>query len=220
MTPFVSCIMPTRNRAAFLPAAIDCFLKQDYPNKELIILGDNDEAHGIELCSAWPVRYVIDKRMDIGPKRNRCCELSQGEIICHFDSDDWSAPNRISAQVELMAKTGKSVAGSSAIYFWDTIQQKAKRYRAGITGKVCGTTLCYRKDFWEIHKFQDKKLGEDNAFVDPIINQIADSKDESMFVARIHGDHTSSKAHMNNVVDTNLIPSAFWQNEELRLDAL
>src|SRR6266705_2954238 len=32
--PFVSCIMPTRNRTRFVAKAIDCFMKQDYPRKQ------------------------------------------------------------------------------------------------------------------------------------------------------------------------------------------
>jgi hypothetical protein len=37
--PPVSCIMPTANRRAFVPRAVVYFLRQDYPNKELVIKG-------------------------------------------------------------------------------------------------------------------------------------------------------------------------------------
>jgi glycosyltransferase involved in cell wall biosynthesis len=213
----VSCIMPTRNRAAFLKSAIDCFLKQDYPNKELIILGDNDEIHSIELCSSWPVRYVIDERKPIGPKRNACCELAQGEIICHYDDDDWSAPDRIAFQVEELQKTGKPVTGFATLYFWDTVAKVSRRYRSSVNGYVCGTTLCYLKSFWETHKFKDVDHGEDNDFVYPALNQIAGSKDASHMVARIHDSHTSSKVGIIGTVSNELLPVGFWANEELRL---
>jgi len=170
--PLVSCIMPTRGRALFLPAAVDCFLKQTYPNKELIILGDNDECIGLELCSAWPVRYVIDERKPIGTKRNRCCELAQGEIICHFDDDDWSSPDRIAFQVAELQNSSKPATGFNELYFWDTIAKVARRYRASVKGYVCGTTLCYLKSFWETHRFNDVDHGEDNSFVYPALNQI------------------------------------------------
>ena len=38
--PLVSCIMPTYNRREFVPLAIRYFLRQDYANKELIIIDD------------------------------------------------------------------------------------------------------------------------------------------------------------------------------------
>jgi len=41
--PLISCIMPTYNRRPFLPLALRCFLDQDYPNKELIIVDDGED---------------------------------------------------------------------------------------------------------------------------------------------------------------------------------
>jgi glycosyltransferase involved in cell wall biosynthesis len=40
--PSVSCIVPTANRRRFVPHAIRYFLAEDYPNKELIIVGDGE----------------------------------------------------------------------------------------------------------------------------------------------------------------------------------
>ena len=39
-TPLVSCIMPTYNRRHFAGKAIEYFLRQDYPNKQLVIVDD------------------------------------------------------------------------------------------------------------------------------------------------------------------------------------
>ena len=36
--PLVSCIMPTANRARFVPQAIACFLAQDFTGRELVVL--------------------------------------------------------------------------------------------------------------------------------------------------------------------------------------
>jgi len=38
--PLVSCIMPTADRRVFVPQAIRYFLRQHYPNRELIIIDD------------------------------------------------------------------------------------------------------------------------------------------------------------------------------------
>jgi hypothetical protein len=41
--PLVSCIMPTNNRRTFVPKAIEFFLRQDYPNRQLIIIDDGSD---------------------------------------------------------------------------------------------------------------------------------------------------------------------------------
>jgi len=43
MTPKISCIMPTYNRREFIPQALKYFERQDYPNKELIIVDDGTD---------------------------------------------------------------------------------------------------------------------------------------------------------------------------------
>ena len=89
----VSCIMPTANRRRFVPLAIRYFLAQDYPNKELLILDDGDDSVADLLPDHPQVRYMREpKGRTLGVKRNRLCELAQGDIIAHWDDDDWHAP--------------------------------------------------------------------------------------------------------------------------------
>jgi hypothetical protein len=97
----VSCIMPTYNRRAFVSQSIRYFLRQDYPQCELIIMDDGeDPVH--DLIPTHPsIRYVrLSERQSIGEKRNKACELADGKIIVFWDDDDWYAPNRISYQVK------------------------------------------------------------------------------------------------------------------------
>jgi glycosyltransferase involved in cell wall biosynthesis len=215
----VSCIMPTRNRPGFVRAAIDCFLRQTYQEKELIILDDSDAPGSVEIDSAWPIKYVLDERKPLGAKRNDCCELAIGEIICHLDDDDYSTPDRIEFQVALLEQSKKPVTGFGVMYFWDTIHKAARLYRSGNPGYVCGTSLCYRRDFWETHKFKEIAEKEDNAFVDPILKQIAASNDPSHMVARIHESNTSSKTGIIGTISNEILMSGFWENEEMRLSS-
>lgn len=43
MSNFISCLMPTYNRRAFVPQAVDYFLRQDYPSRELIVVDDGTD---------------------------------------------------------------------------------------------------------------------------------------------------------------------------------
>ena len=87
--PFVSCVMPTKNRRAFVPAAIDCWLKQTYVNSELVIVDEGEDPVEDLIPDDKRIRYVFQKvrRNTTGKKRNFCNELARGEIIGHFDDD-------------------------------------------------------------------------------------------------------------------------------------
>jgi glycosyltransferase involved in cell wall biosynthesis len=102
--PLVSCICPTYNRSPryqhLLEEAIASFLRQDYPNKELIVLND---CPGQELiCDEPGVRVVnvAERYPSIGDKQNAAVGLARGELIAPWDDDDISLPWRLSLSVE------------------------------------------------------------------------------------------------------------------------
>jgi glycosyltransferase involved in cell wall biosynthesis len=87
--PLVSCIMPTRNRPQFARQAVAYFLRQDYQQRELIVLDDGDDPVSDLLPRDENIRYVrLRERSPLGTKRNIACELSRGELIAHWDDDD------------------------------------------------------------------------------------------------------------------------------------
>lgn len=217
--PLVSCIMPTWNRRAFLPAAIRCFLDQTYEPRELVIVDDGDDRIGDLIPDDPRIRYVeIPKKVSTGAKRNLCCEATRGEIIVHADDDDWGAPTRIADQVERLAKTGKPITGYGTLFFWDRTKHQAKRYRAPYAGYVCGTSLAYLKSYWRMRPFPNIQEASDNAFVNPVLRQIAAADGSRKLVARIHDcHHTSSKKNITEVVPKSMLPDRFWDNERLIL---
>jgi glycosyltransferase involved in cell wall biosynthesis len=213
----VSCIMPTQNRRTFIPAAIQCFLDQTYEDRELVIIDDGDDRVA-DLIPVDPrIRYAaIPNRVSTGLKRNLCCEAARGEIICHTDDDDWSAPGRMADQVERLISTGRPITGYGTLLFWDVLKLQAKKYKASVRNYICGTTFCYRRDFWQMHQFKDQQVASDNAFIYPILARVAASSETQMMVARIHDSHTSSKNGIVEIVPREMIPAAFWDNEKCR----
>jgi glycosyltransferase involved in cell wall biosynthesis len=151
--------------------------------------------------------FCLPKRITIGAKRNLACSLAHGEYISTFDSDEWSAPNRITEQMATLQKTGKQVAGFHSLLFTDGVN--FWRYTGAVFGGhpfdasapgAFGTSLLYRKSWWEKHQFPDGPMNyanyEDRAFV---AAAIADGAFVSvpageMMVARIHSDNTSPKS--------------------------
>ena len=69
--PLVSCVMPTRNRRQFVGQSIWYFLRQDYPNKELIVVDDGEDNVADLIPTDARIRYHrLDGPISVGAKRN------------------------------------------------------------------------------------------------------------------------------------------------------
>jgi glycosyltransferase involved in cell wall biosynthesis len=195
--PFVSCIMPTYNRRSFVPQAIRCFLRQDYPNCELLVIDDGTEPVADCVPESERLRYLrLDQKLTIGAKRNFACEKARGEFIVHWDDDDWYPPWRVRRQIEALQEHGGDLCGSSLVSYYDPASEQAWEYRYAAAGAawVAGNTLAYRKSFWQRNKFQNIQIGEDSRFVWNRTNKnICDLRDPTLCVAMVHSGNTSRK---------------------------
>ncbi|MBN9509429.1 MAG: glycosyltransferase [Alphaproteobacteria bacterium] len=195
--PLVSCIMPTANRRRFLPTAIGLFLAQDYPNKELIILDDGDDAVGDLIPCAPGLRYIrAPVRQTLGAKRNAACAAARGEIILHWDDDDWYAPQRIAYQVAAMLDDGADLCGIDRVLFMDPRAREAWEYvyPPATAPWVCGATLGYRRQVWRANPFPEVTVGEDTRFVATIRGaRVRVLEDNRFFVGLVHPANTSPK---------------------------
>ena len=106
----VSCICPTYNRPPrsqwLLEEAIESFLRQDYPDKELLVLND---CPGQELLCDAPDVLVINfprRFRSLGEKLNAGIALAQGSIIAPWNDDDIMLPWRLSTSLERLADAG------------------------------------------------------------------------------------------------------------------
>lgn len=196
----VSCIMPTAGRRRFIPQALACFESQIYRDKELVILDDGADPIG-DLIPAHPsLRYVHFPRegqgIPIGAKRNMLLAVARGTVICHWDDDDWSAPERIERQVALLESSGKAVGGFHSLLFYDETAGRAWKYIYGCPSYAAGTSLCYRREFWAEHWFPPENVGEDNDFVRAAreSSQLVCCDGEGLLVARIHAGNSSAKS--------------------------
>jgi glycosyltransferase involved in cell wall biosynthesis len=107
--PLVSCIMPTYNRRAFVPRAIEYFLRQDYLTKELITVNDGMDPVKDLMPIDDRIHYVhLSTKTPIGAKRNLACEQARAEIIAH-DDDAWHVPHWRRYQVETFLRAEADV---------------------------------------------------------------------------------------------------------------
>ncbi len=99
MTPLVSVIIPTYNRAHLLPQALDSVLAQTYPHHEIVVVDDGSTDNTATVLSRYPVRLIQQNKQGPSAARNRGIRESQGDYIAFLDSDDWFAPDKLQQQV-------------------------------------------------------------------------------------------------------------------------
>ncbi len=92
----ISVIMPTKNRAARIPAAIESVLDQVWNNWELIIVDDasnDDTADMVRVLYNDPrIRLMKAKGAGVSAARNTGLSAARGELIAYLDSDNTWTP--------------------------------------------------------------------------------------------------------------------------------
>lgn len=194
--PLVTCIMPTANRPEFIPNAIQYFLQQDYPFKELVIIDDGEKSVSELVPNLYSIRYFYSKPIGtIGAKRNLACEKAAGSIIIHWDDDDWYATDWISRQVNALLGTDADICGLNQIQFYSILNNKHWISKIRNCKKIClsGATLAYKKSFWNKHPFKNLQTNEDEAFIRNNHAKIHVHDYYQGFIAVIHTKNTCIK---------------------------
>jgi glycosyltransferase involved in cell wall biosynthesis len=146
-----------------LPKAIRCFQNQTYRNRELLILADGEDVRDLVPGEDPLIRLLqLSGSTEIGEKRNFGCERAAGSVIAHFDDDDHSEPGRLRDQVNRLVASRKAVTGYHSMRFTDGARWW--KYK-GSPNYALGTSLCYRLDWWRVHRFAAVQVGEDNQYV-------------------------------------------------------
>lgn len=187
-SPFVTCLLLTRNRRPWLPFALRCAQYQTYSPTEILVVADGQNVADLIPPEA---RYIhLSGHPTIGAKRNAGCAAARGEVIALFDDDDYSAPGRLEDQVRRLISSGASVTGYRAMRFTDG--RRWWKYE-GAPAYALGTSLVFRRDFWAHNRFPDIQVGEDGAFVARARGSITTTDAGELMWATIHAQNTSPR---------------------------
>jgi glycosyltransferase involved in cell wall biosynthesis len=103
----ISALCITYGRPHLLEEAIESFLRQDYQNKELIIVNDLAEQELIFNHPQVKIFNFKERFKTIGDKRNKSVELSSGDILTSWDDDDIYLPWLLSQFVKVFEENDK-----------------------------------------------------------------------------------------------------------------
>ncbi len=168
--PFVSVCTPTYNRRPFIPAMIECFRHQTYPQDKIewIIIDDGTDKIEDLLENIENVKYFkYNKKMMLGKKRNLLHEKASGDIIVYMDDDDYYPPERIEHAVGMLQSHPKALcAGSSEIYiYFKHIKQMIQFGPYGPNHATAGT-FAFKKELLKDHYYNDNAaLAEEKEFL-------------------------------------------------------
>lgn len=202
--PLVSCITPTTgDRRHFLPQTIKCFQRQTYPNLELVILCDGED----DLSDLIPPEdarihyfYLGRERRTHGTKLNLGCERATGDLIAHFDDDDWSHPDRLSFQVGALLAEEAEFCGISQLLFFEPgtgmawLCRKPTLLHPSLYQWLSfGASYLYRRRYWSDSPFPDIPCDSDLAFTTAEGRQDRSVlvSDYRLYVATIHNSNTA-----------------------------
>ncbi|WP_299550030.1 glycosyltransferase family 2 protein [Seonamhaeicola sp.] len=137
MNPLISIIIPTYNRASFIGKTLDSILAQTYKNWECIIVDDGSTDNTAKVVATYcdkDDRFQYHSRPDNRTKGANACrnygfELSKGDYINWFDSDDIMMPQKLELQINGLHNSNFDFSICQTLIF-DVVKNKEKGLRA------------------------------------------------------------------------------------------
>lgn len=160
--PLVSIIIPTYNRAQIIEETLDSVLGQTYQNWECIVVDDGSTDNTADIMAGYIVKdsrfqYHLrpkDRLSGGNAARNYGFELSKGEYINWFDSDDKMLSNFISDKIKRFISGNYDVVFSAYQKFNDTVRPKV--FNNNFSGNIIND-LANRSVIFSTHSYMLKR---------------------------------------------------------------
>lgn len=120
LAPSVSVIISTYNRRRLLPLALSSALRQRFGSFEVIVVDNGSTDGTAEVLDSFddPRLVRVRNEVSLGSTGGRNCgiERASGRWISLLDDDDMWSPDKLSAQVEALERSGRSWAFSGVVF--------------------------------------------------------------------------------------------------------
>lgn len=99
--PSVAVVIPTYNRASWLPATLESVLRQTRPADEILVIDDGSKDDTAEVCEGFAprVRYIGKENAGVAEARNFGVRQATSDWVAFLDSDDLWEPEKLEIQM-------------------------------------------------------------------------------------------------------------------------
>jgi glycosyltransferase involved in cell wall biosynthesis len=177
--PYFSVIIPSYNRAAFIPETLRSVFAQEFKDFEVIVVDDGSTDDTVERIEQYrrQIKFLQQANRGPGAARNLGVQQAQGQYIAFLDSDDLWFPWTLAVYAEIIQNRGNPilVAGKLAYFHRDDELDAVRReqlrledfpdyYSASQRGLYCGTCqmVVKREAILETGGFAEAKINAED----------------------------------------------------------
>lgn len=171
--PGVSVITCT-NRAACRHNLLSNYIRQNYPQKELVVILNHNEINPMqwlgEATADHSIRVMqVDQSVTLGECLNLAAEQCQYPYVARFDDDDYYGPAYLQDSLQPLLNRQADVAGKGCRYIffkdWKVLALLSPYLENCYTEGIGGATMVMKKEIFQTLRFPSLNLGEDTAFL-------------------------------------------------------
>jgi glycosyltransferase involved in cell wall biosynthesis len=192
--PLVSCLMVTRGNEALMRQAIACFQAQTYGRRELVVVSESSKPYARDIVARLNdpnIRYVLGPDAPLGALRNASVAAARGDLVCQWDDDDLSDPQRLELTISAMAATRVDAVFLARVTLW---WPERRRLALSEPRLWEGTMVALRG---MVPPYPEYRRGEDSVMMDSLRarSRTAALDAPSAYVYRVTGQNTWDVAH-------------------------
>ena len=205
-TPLISCLCVTRHKVPLLRRAIRCFQDQTYPNKELVIVYEDDDLPTAEFLGHIDDSKIVQIEVPGSPKRplgelrNLSVEKCNGEYFCQWDDDDWSHNSRLEFQMSVI---GKSRMPACALIHWLVFDATENQAYLSHRRPWEGSLLCKKSLLGKDIQYKVCAKGEDTSVIQELFSMhlIFPVIMPKLYIYVYHGQNTWGYEHWRPILE-------------------
>lgn len=193
--PIITALMISKGNINLVRESYNCFVRQNYPAKRLLIVTD---------CTPKVLRALIEltknnrevsilhvkDKLTLGELRNLSLKHSPSDLTIQWDDDDWFAPNRMSLQYLMLHNKTAVLLTEQLHYFRNSNEVALIKDFSGIEG----TILLNRASGF---KYPSLRAGEDTVLKQELVrkNAVTLVSGGFCYCRTYHGNNTWDLEH-------------------------